>query len=71
MIPSTTELLNKSHYDTEKLYLERNIGNKKILSITDLVKKTDYDEKITKIQNKIPDTTGLVKKMVLIQKLEK
>ena len=38
---------------------------KKIADIRDLVKKTDYNTKITEIENKIPDISNLATKIAL------
>ena len=39
--------------------------------VSDLVKKTDFNAKITEVENKIPSITGLVKKRTLILELVK
>ena len=36
--------------------------DKKILDITNLVKKTDFNTKVTEIEGKIPNISNLVKK---------
>lgn len=43
----------------------------KIHYVTDLVEKTYYDTKITENENKIPNTIGFIKKLIMIQKLQK
>lgn len=42
---------------------------RKIPNFSYLGKETDYNAKITKIEIKIPDTSGLVTKIILTQKL--
>ena len=43
----------------------------KIPYVTGLVEKTDYDAKIIETENKIPNSTGLIKNLIMMQKLEK
>ena len=50
----------KTKHDTDKLDLE-----KKISDISLLVKKLDYNAKITELENKIPSISGLVTNTVL------
>ena len=50
----TSEFVWKSKYDTDKSILE-----KKKPHISGLVKKTDCNAKITKIEDKIPSISGL------------
>ena len=47
-------------YDTDKSELEKKIHN-----TTGLDKKTNYNTKITEIENKIPDISNLVTKTIL------
>ena len=60
-ILSTSGLVTATQYDSDKQGLEKNIADvdKKIPNTDGLVKKMDYNIKITEIENKIPDTTGL------------
>ena len=51
--PSTTELVTKVQYDSEKQALEKSI------------KDVDYNTKITEIKNKIPSVTELVTTTIL------
>ena len=48
-------------YDADKLDLEKKISNadKKIPDISELIKKNNYNAKITEIEGKIPSITGL------------
>ena len=58
MIPSTSGLVTKTQYDSEKQGLEKKKTedvDKKMLNGSGLVKKCDYIIKITEIENKIPD----------------
>ena len=48
-------------YDTDKSELEN-----KTCDTSSLVKKTDYDSKVTGIEGKIPDVTNLATKTTLI-----
>ena len=61
-IPSTSRLVTKTQYDSDKLGLEKKIEtvDKKRRNTKGLVIKTDYNKKITEIENKIPSATGLV-----------
>ena len=43
----------------------------KIHYVTGLVKKAYYDTKIIENKNKIPNTIGFIKKLIMIEKLEK
>ena len=45
--------------------------DKKILDVTNLVKKTDFNTKVTEIEGKIPDVSNLVKNTDLDTKLKK
>ena len=63
-LPSATGLVDKSQFDNDKQNLGKQVEdvNNEILVYwvtTGLVKKTDSD---TKIENKIPSTTGLIRK---------
>ena len=51
--PSTTELVTKIQYNSEKQALEKSI------------KDVDYNTKITEIKNKIPSATELVTTTIL------
>ena len=51
--PSTTEIVTKIQYDSEKQALEKSI------------KDVDYNTKITEIKNKIPSVTELVTTTIL------
>ena len=58
MIPSTSGLVTKTQYDSEKQGLEKKKiedVDKKMPNGSGLVKKCDYIIKITEIENKIPD----------------
>ena len=59
-IPSTTALINKSQYDTNKQNLKKRIGDFDNTNATGLVNKLDLE--LGEIENKIPSGTGLVKK---------
>ena len=61
LIPSTSGLVSKIQYDSDKQDLEAiKDVDKNISNTLWLVKKTDYGTKITDIENKIPTVTGLV-----------
>lgn len=61
MIPSTSGLVSKIQYDSDKQDLEAiKDVDKNITNTLWLVKKTDYGTKITDIENKIPTVIGLV-----------
>ena len=66
-IPSTSGLVTKTQYDSDKQRLEKKIEDvdKKIPSTCQLAKKTDCNTKITEIENKIPDITNLAIKATL------
>ena len=55
----TSTYVLKTKYDTDKTELENN------LATSDLVKKTDYNAKITEIKGKIPDVSSLATKTAL------
>ena len=57
----TTGFVLKTKYDTDKSDLEKKISDadKNIPDVSDLVKKTNFDAKITKVEDKIPSITGL------------
>ena len=57
----TTEFALKTTDDTDKLDLEKKIGDvdKKIPDTSGLVKKSDFSSKITQIEGKIPSISGL------------
>ena len=48
--------------DTSEFVLTLSIIENKIPETSDLIKKTDYNTKITEIESKIPDVSGLVTK---------
>ena len=56
-------------HDSDKQGLQKKIEKvyKKIPNTSGLIKKTDYNTKITELENKIPSVTGLVTS-ALIQK---
>ena len=58
----TTGFALKTKYDTDKLDLEKKISDTSLL-----VKKLDYNAKITKLENKIPSISGLVTNTVLTE----
>ena len=58
----TTGFALKTKYDTDKLDLEKKISDTSLL-----VKKLDYNAKITKLENKIPSMSGLVTNTVLTE----
>ena len=63
IIPSTSELVTKTQYHSDKQGLEKKIESvdKKIPNTSWLVKKTDYNAKLQRLnKNKIPRFTGLV-----------
>ena len=51
-IPSTSELVTETQYDSDKQGLERKIEHvdKNITNTSGLIEKTDYDTKITEIE---------------------
>ena len=56
----TSRFVLKIKYDTDKSNLEKLVvQTKKFLMLVDLLKKTDYNSKITKIESKIPSVSGL------------
>ena len=52
-------LVTRTQYDSEKEDLEKNIDdlNKKIPNTSGLVKRADYNTKITEIEYKVPSIT--------------
>ena len=63
MIPQI--LLKKNKYEEDGTDFEDKIDKtdiKKIPGVTSLVKKTDFNAKVTEIDGKIPDVSGLVTK---------
>ena len=61
-IPSTIVVVNKSQYDIHKQHIEKKIVIKKVADTSVLVKKTDFNTKLTGITNQKQSTSGLVKK---------
>ena len=63
----TTGFFLKSKYDTDKSDLEKKIcdAGKRIPHTRALVKETDYNSKVAKIEGKIPSITVLVTNAVL------
>ena len=61
-IPSTSELVTKTQYDSDKQGLEKNVEDvdKKILNASGLLKKDDCNTKITEIENKMARAIALV-----------
>ena len=61
-IPSTSELVSRTQYHSEKQNLGKKIEDvdKKIPNTSKLVKKTDSNTTITEVKNIIPSITGLV-----------
>ena len=61
-IISTKTLVTLTRYVSHKQGLEKKIkdGVKKVPNTNGLDKKTDYNTKVTEIENKIPSVTGLV-----------
>ena len=57
----TSRFVLKTKYGTGKLDLEKKSsdGDKKIPDSSGLVKKTDYNAKITEIERKIPSISGI------------
>ena len=58
----TSGFVLKTKYGTDKLDLEKKklvMHTTKYLILVDLLKKTDYNAKITEIENKLPRTNGL------------
>ena len=57
----TSRFVLKTKYDTDKSYLEKKISDaeKKSPTINGILKKKDYNAKITEIESKIPSITGL------------
>ena len=55
-----------AHYDTNKLGLEKKIkdADKKVPDIIGLVKKDDYNTKISEIEGKIPSIAGLAENKI-------
>ena len=53
----TSAFVLKSNYDTDKSEIEN--------KISDLVKKTDYNNKITEIEGKMPTVSDLITKTAL------
>ena len=58
----TTYFVLKTKYEKDGSDFEDKISNidKKILDFSDLVKKTDFNAKVTEIEGKIPSTSSLV-----------
>ena len=59
---NTIGFVLKTQYNTDKSSIEKKIGcaDKKYLILVDLLKKTDYNTKMTETEVKIPSVTGLV-----------
>ena len=57
--PSTSKLITKAQYDSDKHVLEKKIEDfdRKIPNTSGQVKKTDYNTKITEMENKILNVT--------------
>ena len=58
---NTSGFVLKTQYNTDKSSIEKKIGcaDKKYLILVDLLKKTDYNTKMTETEVKIPSVTGL------------
>ena len=59
---NTSGFVLKTQYKTDKSSIEKKIGcaDKKYLILVDLLKKTDYNTKMTETEVKTPSVTGLV-----------
>ena len=57
----TSGFVLKTKYDTDKSDFENKISDadRKNLTLVDLLKKTDYNTKISEIEGKIPSISGL------------
>ena len=57
----TSGFVLKTKYDTDKSDLEKKVtdADKNFLILVDLLKKTNYDYKISEIESKIPRISGL------------
>lgn len=60
--PSITGFVSKTHNDSDRQGLENKIEDvdKKILNISELLKRTDYITNIMQTENKVPSVTRLV-----------
>ena len=58
---NTSGFVLKTQYNTDKSSIEKKIGcaDKKYLILVDLLRKTDYNTKMTETEVKIPSVTGL------------
>ena len=61
-ISSTSGLVTKTQYNTDKQRLEKKIEGvvKKITNSSGLIKKTNYNTKVTETENNVPSVTSLV-----------
>ena len=61
-ISDTRAFVTETQYDSDNHGLKKQIADadKKIPNICGLVKKTDYNTKVTQIGNKIPSVAGLM-----------
>ena len=57
----TTNFVKKNKYEKDGSYFEDRINkvNKKIPDVSSLVKKTDFNAKISEVEDKIPSISGL------------
>ena len=68
-IPNNSGLLSKTDYDSDKQNLDVDKKNNPILVSSS--KKSDYNTKITEVENKIPSITGWVTTAALNPKVIK
>ena len=57
-----SKLSNVVKYNVKKAVYDTLVAKVDNIDTSGLVKKTDYNTKISEIEDKIPDTSGLVKK---------
>ena len=53
-VQTTSGLVSKKYYDSDKQNLHIKNQNKEILNTSGLIKKATYNNKLTDIENKIP-----------------
>ena len=58
----TTDFVKKTKYEKDGADFQNKISklDKKILDVSDLVKKTDFSAKISEVEGKIPDVSGFL-----------
>ena len=67
----TTDFVKKTKYEKDGADFQNKISklDKKILDVSDLVKKTDFSAKISEVEGKIPDVSGFLSTSVFNSKI--